>query len=38
MAGRAVDSSWRLATGLGLKDTVLVWPGETVVVAVEFDI
>ncbi|MFN3805056.1 MAG: multicopper oxidase domain-containing protein [Pyrobaculum sp.] len=38
MAERAVDRRGRLPTDLGLKDTVLVWPGETVVVAVEFDI
>ena len=33
----AVDKSGRLPTDLGLKDTVLVWPGETVKAAVQFD-
>ena len=33
---RALDSSGRLATDLGLKDTVLVWPGETVAVTPDF--
>jgi FtsP/CotA-like multicopper oxidase with cupredoxin domain len=33
---RAVDASGRLATDLGLKDTVLVWPGETVAVVPDF--
>jgi FtsP/CotA-like multicopper oxidase with cupredoxin domain len=33
---RAVDETGRLATDLGLKDTVLVWPGETVAVAPDF--
>ncbi|MEM4650607.1 MAG: multicopper oxidase family protein [Pyrobaculum sp.] len=37
VADMAVDSSGRLPTDLGLKDTVLVWPGETVKVAVQFD-
>ncbi|MEM1596999.1 MAG: multicopper oxidase family protein [Pyrobaculum sp.] len=37
VAAQAVDSRGRLPTDLGLKDTVLVWPGEAVVVAVEFD-
>ncbi|MEZ0318758.1 MAG: multicopper oxidase domain-containing protein [Pyrobaculum sp.] len=36
VAAHAVDQKGRLPTDLGLKDTVLVWPGETVVVAVEF--
>ncbi|MBU1040832.1 MAG: multicopper oxidase family protein, partial [Proteobacteria bacterium] len=33
---RAVDAQGRLATDLGLKDTVLVWPGETVAVTPDF--
>lgn len=33
---RALDATGRLATDLGLKDTVLVWPGETVAVQVDF--
>lgn len=33
---RAVDRAGRLATDLGFKDTVLVWPGETVAVATDF--
>ncbi len=33
---RAVDAQGRLATDLGYKDTVLVWPGETVSVAIDF--
>jgi FtsP/CotA-like multicopper oxidase with cupredoxin domain len=33
----AVDKSGRLPTDRGLKDTVLVWPGEAVKVAVQFD-
>jgi blue copper oxidase len=32
----AVDDAGRQATDLGWKDTVLVWPGETVVFAVDF--
>jgi blue copper oxidase len=31
-----VDSEGRLATDLGWKDTVLVWPGESVRVAIDF--
>jgi FtsP/CotA-like multicopper oxidase with cupredoxin domain len=34
----AIDEHGRLATDLGLKDTVLVWPGESVRIAVRFDI
>ncbi len=34
--GRAIDHHGRLATDLGLKDTALVWPGETVSVEVDF--
>jgi len=33
---RSVDATGRLATDLGLKDTVLVWPGETVAVTPDF--
>lgn len=33
---RAVDAQGRLATDLGYKDTVLVWPGETVSLGVDF--
>ena len=33
---RAVDAAGLLATDLGLKDTVLVWPGETVAVTPDF--
>jgi len=36
VAQRAVDASGRLATDLGLKDTVLVWPGESVTVVTDF--
>jgi blue copper oxidase len=32
----AVDGKGRTATDLGWKDTVLVWPGETVKIAVDF--
>ncbi|WP_353120294.1 multicopper oxidase domain-containing protein [Nitratidesulfovibrio sp.] len=32
----AVDGTGRLPTDLGLKDTVLVWPGETVLADVNF--
>ena len=31
-----MDDSGRTATDLGFKDTVLVWPGETVRWAVDF--
>jgi len=37
VADMAVDKSGRLPTDRGLKDTVLVWPGETVKVTVQFD-
>ncbi len=37
VAEMAVDRSGRLPTDLGLKDTVLVWPGETVKVVVQFE-
>ena len=33
---RALDAQGRLATDLGYKDTVLVWPGETVSVGIDF--
>jgi suppressor of ftsI/bilirubin oxidase len=33
----AVDDKGRLAGDLGQKDTVLVWPGESVRVGVRFD-
>jgi suppressor of ftsI/bilirubin oxidase len=33
-----IDDRGRLATDLGRKDTVLVWPGETVRVAVDFSL
>jgi len=33
---RVVDAQGRLATDLGYKDTVLVWPGETVSVSIDF--
>jgi blue copper oxidase len=36
LAPLAVDSSGRLATDLGLKDTILVWPGESVKIAIDF--
>ena len=32
----AVDEKGRTVTDLGFKDTVLVWPGETVKVAIDF--
>ena len=31
-----VDTAGRLATDLGAKDTVLVWPGESVRIAIDF--
>jgi len=36
VAALRIDSRGRLATDLGWKDTVLVWPGETVKVALSF--
>jgi suppressor of ftsI/bilirubin oxidase len=36
LAPLAVDAQGRLATDLGAKDTVLVWPGESVRVAIDF--
>jgi suppressor of ftsI/bilirubin oxidase len=38
VARLAVDAKGRLATDLGLKDTVLVWPGESVRVSIAFDL
>ena len=36
LAPLAVDARGRLATDLGWKDTVLVWPGESVRIAIDF--
>jgi suppressor of ftsI/bilirubin oxidase len=36
VAGLAVDARGRLPTDLGAKDTVLVWPGESVRLAIDF--
>jgi suppressor of ftsI/bilirubin oxidase len=36
LAALAVDAQGRLPTDLGLKDTVLVWPGESVRIAIDF--
>ena len=36
LAPLAVDERGRLATDLGVKDTVLVWPGESVRIAIDF--
>jgi len=36
IAALAVDAQGRLATDLGRKDTVLVWPGESVRIAIDF--
>jgi suppressor of ftsI/bilirubin oxidase len=36
LAPLAVDAHGRLATDLGMKDTVLVWPGESVKIAIDF--
>jgi suppressor of ftsI/bilirubin oxidase len=36
IGGLAVDDRGRLATDLGVKDTVLVWPGETVRALIDF--
>jgi len=38
VAALAVDARARLASDLGRKDTVLVWPGESVRVAIRFDL
>lgn len=36
LAELAIDAQGRLATDLGFKDTVLVWPGESVRIALDF--
>lgn len=36
IAALAVDAQGRLATDLGRKDTVLVWPGESVRIGIDF--
>ena len=36
IAALKIDASGRLATDLGWKDTVLVWPGESVKIAIAF--
>jgi suppressor of ftsI/bilirubin oxidase len=36
IAALKVDDHGRLATDLGWKDTVLVWPGESVKIAIDF--
>jgi suppressor of ftsI/bilirubin oxidase len=36
LASLVVDSRGRIATDLGWKDTVLVWPGESVKIAIDF--
>jgi suppressor of ftsI/bilirubin oxidase len=36
VAALKVDEAGRLATDLGWKDTVLVWPGESVRIAIDF--
>ena len=36
VAALAVDAQGRLPTDLGRKDTVLVWPGESVRIAIDF--
>ena len=36
VTGTAVDEQGRMVTDLGWKDTVLVWPGETVRIAIQF--
>jgi suppressor of ftsI/bilirubin oxidase len=36
LAALKIDSKGRLATDVGWKDTVLVWPGESVKIAVDF--
>jgi len=38
LASLAIDAQGRQATDLGLKDTVLVWPGESVRIAIDFRI
>lgn len=34
--GQGIDANGRVATDLGWKDTVLVWPGETVQIGIDF--
>lgn len=36
VTSRVIDPQGRVATDLGYKDTVLVWPGETVSVSIDF--
>jgi FtsP/CotA-like multicopper oxidase with cupredoxin domain len=36
IAAMKIDDRGRLATDLGRKDTVLVWPGESVRIAIDF--
>jgi suppressor of ftsI/bilirubin oxidase len=36
LASLKIDAKGRLATDLGWKDTVLVWPGESVRIAIDF--
>ncbi len=36
VAALAIDANGRLPTDLGVKDTVLVWPGESVRVSIDF--
>ena len=36
LAPLAIDARGRLPTDLGFKDTVLVWPGESVRIAIDF--
>ena len=36
VAAMKIDERGRLATDLGRKDTVLVWPGESVRIAIDF--
>ncbi|HEX7273678.1 MAG TPA: multicopper oxidase family protein [Casimicrobiaceae bacterium] len=38
IAALKIDERGRLATDLGRKDTVLVWPGETVRIAIDFSL
>jgi suppressor of ftsI/bilirubin oxidase len=38
LAPLAVDARGRLPTDLGLKDTVLVWPGESVRLGIDFSL
>ena len=36
IAALKVDDRGRLATDIGWKDTVMVWPGESVKIAIDF--